>query len=401
MIFKTLPRHSPTYASLISYILKEGKGMDDKPEVITHNLRSTTVPGWTKEFALNETFRKQSRSDQVHMYHDILSFSSNEDTTKITKEMLHDIATRYIQLRGYDGMYLGAVHREKGHIHIHFCTSGVKFRTGQAFRLSHEQMRTLKTELQQYHQRKYPELTESICRHGAGNRYVSNQKWHTVEKKERQEVKDILTARVQECFNKATSQKEFMSQLNDMGISMYERNGKPTGITYRETKFRFSRLGIDITALSQQLEKENNKNMERKNNKTEQQQLKELQSLREDKREQERGLQKELITEQDGQTSVISYNNLMKETVTRNSDGTETVNYERISEEERERLDNMADKVEYYSNMNEFMEQESPAPDEVLEEFDLTNIESDPAEHELDELRENSNEEKDVDIDLE
>lgn len=403
MIIKILPRHSPSYASLISYILKEGKGMNEKPEVITHNLRSTTAHGWTQEFALNETFRKQSRSDQVHLYHDILSFSSNEDTTKITKEMLDDISRRYIQLRGYDGMYVGAVHKEKEHIHIHFCTSGVKFRTGQAFRLSHEQMRTLKTELQQYHQKKYPELTESICRHGIGNHNISHQKWHAVEKKERHEVKEMLTARVQECFHHAHSQKDFITRLNGIGIPIYERNGKPTGIIHGETKFRFSRLGINIQELPQQIEKENNKNMERKQQKSKDEE-KILQELRTEERTKEEKLYREIIYEKDGGTETVQYNDIMKETIFRNADGKETVRFERIDDTERERLDALADSTQYYTDLNDQMGHEEEASTDSIDQVNLENdmcIEDGRTLDELDELRESNNDERDIEEEIE
>src|ERR1043166_3434687 len=132
MIVKILSRHSPSYRNLIDYILQNGK----VGQVITHNLRSDEPEGWTNEFLENESYRKHLRKGQVYLYHEILSFSNEEESEDITPEMLDDIARKYIELRGTEGVYLASVHTDKDHRHIHFCTSGVKLRPAQAMRMS-------------------------------------------------------------------------------------------------------------------------------------------------------------------------------------------------------------------------------------------------------------------------
>jgi hypothetical protein len=84
-----------------------------------------------------ESFRQQVRSDQIYLYHEIISLSSYENEDLISQELLHDLATQYITLRGNDDMYIASFHEDTAHAHIHFAVSGVKYRTGIAHRLSH------------------------------------------------------------------------------------------------------------------------------------------------------------------------------------------------------------------------------------------------------------------------
>ncbi len=244
MIVKLLSRHNASYDSLIGYILKGARAKGKEPQVFTHNLRSEDKKGWVKEYIENEALRQHPRSNQVYLYHEIISFSNKEETGAITKEMLDDIGNQYISLRGKDGVFMGAVHQEKGHTHIHFCTSGVKFRTGMAFRMSRYELQGVKIKLQEYHKQKYPEIKQSFPKHGKGQEYVTDREWQARHKDERAVLKSEISAQVKSCFDVAKSQKEFLELLRDKGLHHYERSGKATGITYEDTKFRFSRMGI-------------------------------------------------------------------------------------------------------------------------------------------------------------
>jgi len=237
-VVKILSRHNPSYASLINYILQDGK--NDKPEIISHNLRSDTIPGYTKEFIENESFRQQTRSDQVYLFHEIVSFNAKEDT--IGAEVIKDIATEYMRLRGNEGVMLGAVHRDKEHVHLHVCVSALKFRSGTSFRLSKAELRELKVSLQEYHKEKHPEISKSFPQHGNGKAYLKDAKWYALQKEQRNLLKDQINDKVRSCFEKAASQKEFLELLREEDLHHYERGGKPYGIEYEDTKFRFSGL---------------------------------------------------------------------------------------------------------------------------------------------------------------
>jgi hypothetical protein len=237
-VVKILSRHNPSYASLINYILQDGK--NEKPEIISHNLRSDTIPGYTKGFIENESLRQHTRSDQVYLFHEIISFNAKEDN--ISTDIIKDIATEYMRLRGNEGLMIGAVHRDKEHVHFHMCVSALKFRTGTSFRLSKAELRELKVSLQEYHKQKYPEISKSFPEHGKGKAYLKDGQWYTLHKEQRNLLKDQINNKVRSCFEKATSQKEFLELLREEDLHHYERGGKPYGIEYEDTHFRFSSL---------------------------------------------------------------------------------------------------------------------------------------------------------------
>lgn len=242
-VIKILARHNPSYESLINYILRESK--NDTPQVFTHNLRSTTPEGWTQEFLGNESNRKYPRKDQVFLYHEIISFS-NLDTEKISPEILNDIAQKYMQLRGEMGLFLGAVHNDMEHTHIHFCTSGTKLYTGRAMRLSRNELKELKVSFQDHHLEKFPQIEKSTCEHGSNKPRKKNSKY---QKQKRETLKLEVAEKVSLCLEKARTQQEFMMLLQQYNIPHYERTkGQLTGVE-AGTKFRFTKLGIDIEKL--------------------------------------------------------------------------------------------------------------------------------------------------------
>ena len=232
-IVKILARHSPSYGSLVRYILNEAKM--NKAEVYTHNLCSDTIEDYIKEFIENEAFRRQSRSDQIYLFHEIISFHANENNAAISKEMIDDLVQKYVELRGNTAVMLGACHRDKEHIHLHFCVSALHFRTGKSIGLSKMQLLELKTKFQEYHKERYPQLTMSTPKHGKGMQNLSHAQWH------RQQREQIIET-VKRSFAQARSQKDFLDMLQNKHLYHYERNGKPTGIEYDGAKFRFSRL---------------------------------------------------------------------------------------------------------------------------------------------------------------
>jgi hypothetical protein len=236
-IVKILARHSPSYASLIRYILRYivNEEKIEKAPMYTNNLRSSDIAGYVAEFIENEAFRRHSRSDQIHLFHEIVSFHADESKDAITPAMIDDLAREYMRLRGDTGVMLGAVHRDREHFHIHFCVSALHYRTGMSFGLNKHQLQELKVSFQGYHNQHFPELAKSFPAHGRGGISLTHGQWHA---QQREQIMQI----VQQCFDRATSQGGFLNLLRDADLHHYERNGAPTGIDYGGARFRFSRL---------------------------------------------------------------------------------------------------------------------------------------------------------------
>jgi|MDTD01.2.fsa_nt_gb hypothetical protein len=248
MIIKLLPRHSvAAFRTLTNYILNHEKSVDYSPVLITHNLRGNDKESWIKQFYENEAlYRKTKHSRSIYCYHEILSVAA-ADRESVTPEMLRDLGQKYIELRGKDAIYLGYAHYDKEHVHIHFQVSGLKYRQSKAHRLSREDLQSLKIEYQNYHKEVYPELNKSICEHGAGREYLTNQEYQYKARTQRTLVKEDVAKTVRVCFDKARTQNEFLELLTEVGLPHYERKNKnmATGVVYNGLKFRFSRLGIE------------------------------------------------------------------------------------------------------------------------------------------------------------
>lgn len=249
MIYKVLTRSTPSFGGLINYILNENK-VPEK-QVFTHNIRSlnTDIKGITKEFLINESFRNFTRSDQIYLNHEIISFSAL-DRDKITQEVLSDIMDKYVSLRGPNGVYLGAIHQDKDHIHLHIAVSGLEYRTGKSFYLPKDKLLELKLELQEYQKEKYPELKNSLPKHGINKEYVTDREWQAMNRDGRNTIKQMIAPVIKDSFKKASSQKEFLELLTKHNLHYYERNGKPTGVIVDEMKIRFTRLGISKEQLN-------------------------------------------------------------------------------------------------------------------------------------------------------
>jgi hypothetical protein len=137
---------------------------------------------------------------------------------------------------------LGASHRDKEHVHLHFCVSGVKFRTGRSARLSKRELSVLKTEFQRYHREKYPFIKHSFPEHGSGREYQVNREWQAKYRRNRERLKERVSNSLLEALELANTKTEFLDMLRDRGFPHYERAGKPEGVELDGVRFRFSRL---------------------------------------------------------------------------------------------------------------------------------------------------------------
>lgn len=250
MFVKILSRKNPSYRQLVEYILKDRKPTKSAKDIIKHNIKGTTLEAIVKEFEKNETFRTFKRSDQIALYHEIISLSSNEEHY-IPDEVMMDLCRKYLDLRGVKGMYLAALHRDTEHCHAHVMSSALEYATGKAHRISRSALQDIKILLQDYHLQKYPEITESFCDHSKGRNYAKNKEYHRRHKEERTKLKESVQQQVQYLFKQSKSFDEFLVLLRENGLHHYERGGIATGLMVEETKIRFSRLGIPKEEIEQ------------------------------------------------------------------------------------------------------------------------------------------------------
>ncbi|MDP3666830.1 MAG: relaxase/mobilization nuclease domain-containing protein, partial [Sediminibacterium sp.] len=244
MILKSLSRKSGT-GQLLEYLFKKEDKLvngNQKPIIIRHNVRSRTLNKQIKEFKENEKFRLHPRKDSVKAYHTILSFS-NKDKDKITEKTLRAVAKEYMKLQGNDNLFLGTVHYDKSHVHIHIAMSGCKYLTGEANRLSWAQFQELKQSLDKWQLKTFPELVHSLPRHGLNKA----TKEPVVDRHNgRVSQKETLLKTLEAEYTKSKSINSFLTTLKSHGYEPYYRAGRLTGVRSEDgLKFRLGRLGYD------------------------------------------------------------------------------------------------------------------------------------------------------------
>lgn len=250
MILKTLSRKSVnSSAQLVAYLLRYSlrdkvhvEHKEDAALILRHNLRSRSIKGYIKEFQENEACRLYKRKDSVTLYHNILSFAP-DDKDLITDAMLKDIAKKFVELRGKNNIYLAVRHQEKAHKHLHIIVSGVSLNSYSS-RVSKQEFKHIKIELEKYQQEKYPELVHSLIDHDKKNQRSKTEIIERV-KVTRQSEKQKLLVALEKAYTTANSKEDFLNKVKAQKFDVYERNNSLQGIIVDGQKYRFSRLGYD------------------------------------------------------------------------------------------------------------------------------------------------------------
>jgi hypothetical protein len=260
VIIKSLSRKSSNSGALIQYILryalqpeknekfiKANAGIDRSKLTLRHNIRARSLKGIVREFEKNESFRLIKRRDSVRLYHTVLSLS-NKDRKLVNENILHDLAQKYVSLRGLNNLYVAAPHFDKGHAHIHIVHSGTAL-DGRSSRISKQQFHSLKLNLDRYQQEKYPFLVNSLPDHHKRRRLKKESIVKLVQTNRQTKKQDLLSVLDRICGT-AKSKEEFFKQLQEEGHQVYFRNGREQGIIVEDVKFRFNRLGFDEERLN-------------------------------------------------------------------------------------------------------------------------------------------------------
>ncbi len=238
-------------AQLIKYATKYALKENDKQNkqdstfvLVCHNLRSKNVEGYINEFKENESYRVYRRKDSVVLFHTVLSFSPN-DQHSINNIMLKDMAKKFVDLRSPNCVNLAVAHLEREHKHIHVITSGIKV-NGKSARVSKQEFTHILSELERYQQEKYPELVHSKNSH---------TKTKLVDKvqlqKSRNSKKLSLLVNLENAYQLAQSQEEFIKSITGNKQEPYYRNNKLQGVLVEGKKFRLSSLGFDYKKLEE------------------------------------------------------------------------------------------------------------------------------------------------------
>lgn len=241
MIIKSKSRQRGSWRQLLSYM---EQGSDERSILITHNVRSNDTAHQEEEFREAEQFRSHRRKGSVVLYHEIISFH-DLDNKVVTAEKLEDMVLQYIYLRAERGLVVARSHQDRDHIHVHLCISGVQYATGKSMRMSRSQFTAIKRTMQGYQQENYPEIKHSIADHGRRARQVRSEREYMMKQRTGERSKrEILSEELRALFARSSSLEGFKRSLNEQGMELYLRNGRPQGVRVEGVKYRLSSIGI-------------------------------------------------------------------------------------------------------------------------------------------------------------
>jgi len=215
----------------IRYIEKSAK----KVETGTHQLLSSwqDLKGIEREMLDNQS----SRGKRAY-YHDSVSFHP-EDRKKCNEVFMRYFSERYVKRHYYNQQVYWGVHREKEHIHVHFCVSATDI-DGEKLQLSGKFMRDRDEYVQRYASARGLHNMQTQLRFKKGDEKLERLKKNRGVKPK----KEVLQEKIERVVNDSSvrTKADFKRELEKEGLQLSKRE---TGIESRNRIYRFQTLGFD------------------------------------------------------------------------------------------------------------------------------------------------------------
>ena len=250
MIIKSLSRKKPTFSQLYNYMLD---GAEANPFIISKNLYHTDKENVLSQFKENSKHLPK-RKNGVFLYHEIISLpEQNNIPKKKQKEILYNIANKYLELRTNLNLAFGTIHEEKQHLHCHLMISSNELNSPQRQRLTKEQFKNIQKELETYKLEKFPELKDKTIYNkdltkNPAIKSKSKDREHQLKHRTKQQSKiDQIKEITEKALLSSFTVKDFEKNLQKQGFELYTR-GNTTGIIDKKnnnTKYRIKRLDLE------------------------------------------------------------------------------------------------------------------------------------------------------------
>jgi hypothetical protein len=235
-----MSRKSKSFSQLYDYLTH-----DKSSHTFSRNTyaNSNNKKEFVNEFYDNARHIRDARG-KVYMYHEVLSLEENNLSKERQKEILLDMAEKYLFQRADEHLAFGVVHEEKNNMHLHLMISANEIEGDKRVRLSKAEFKQIQQRLENYKNQKYKELKQSSLYQD--KKEFSKEKQNEQELKNRgaKSIKDMLKESVRESFLKAQSQSSLENSLNSKGYTLYKR-GNTIGITHNNKNYRLKTLGLE------------------------------------------------------------------------------------------------------------------------------------------------------------
>jgi hypothetical protein len=236
-----MSRKSKSFSQLYDYLTRDKSSHTFSRNTYTN---SNNKKEFVNEFYSNARHLREARG-KVYMYHEVLSLEENNLTREKQKEILLDMANKYLYQRAEDHLAFGVVHEEKNNMHLHLMISANEIEGEKRVRLSKQEFSAIQERMENYKNQKYSELKKSFMYHNKKD--LSKEKQNEQELKNRgaKSIRDTIKENLENTFDRATSKKYFDNHLNSLGYEIYTR-GKTQGIKFNGKNYRLKTLGLEV-----------------------------------------------------------------------------------------------------------------------------------------------------------
>lgn len=260
-----MTRKSNSFSQLYDYLMRDKSNFSFTRNAYSNSLNKEKL---IKEFLNNYKFLKDSRG-KVSLYHEILSLENNLLLKERQKEILLDLADKYLQTRANNHLSFGVIHEDKEHIHLHLMISSNEIDGAKRIRLSKKEFSTIQKNLESYKNEKYSELSKSSFYQNKKDLSKEKQKEQEIKsKRNTQTLKDKIKDDLKQTFKTASSRTYLNNHLENLGYSLYIR-GETIGVVYENKKYRLKTLGLEneYKAMFQNIEQRQERELRRQKNK--------------------------------------------------------------------------------------------------------------------------------------
>lgn len=246
MILKSMARKTATFGQLAGY-------MDRKADPrYAHLWNLDLPPGSAREevvrrFAENDLHLK-SRKGGNRLYHEILSMKRAQGVPlDRQKEVLHDLASKWLAERAPGQLGYARMHVEHGHLHYHIMLSAGDAGRANPVRLPRAEFSRMQRDLESYCVQRFPEM-------GTGRVYARGplERPRTPRTKEDalrrragvQTDRSRLSDMLRESFARARNGRELADALGAFGVAVHSR-GENVTFGFNGRRWRLRTLGVE------------------------------------------------------------------------------------------------------------------------------------------------------------
>jgi len=243
MLIKSMTRKNASFGQLVQYL---DDGASDDTACLYRNLYAREPRAVIAEFESNAALLK-ARKNGVVLYHEVVSIKrARALPVARQKELLLDIAGRYLEDRAPHCLAYGRVHEDAPHhLHCHLIISANPDGAADRHSLKKAEFRKILVRLEAQVLLQHPELEQKVAIANTAVRKRTTSEGELERRTRQPSQKARIAGAVKAALAQAQSREELVKALASVSLTLYQRGGT-IGLTDTTTgrKHRLKTLGL-------------------------------------------------------------------------------------------------------------------------------------------------------------